>query len=178
MEDKEQKPTNEIVDLPCKKHVGRGHPSFEYTTEIAQDICTRIANGEFLVNICKEPGYPSRDTVTSWYVLNKNGEFARMYARARNSLTDLLAEQVVTMADASYGETMENLVSARLSIDSRKWYCAKVAPKKYGDKITEDSTDDKEIEDKRVSRPSDQLVEAAWKRLGWEDPDKPKDDIK
>jgi hypothetical protein len=75
--------------------------------------------------------------------------FREQYARAREAQADYLAEQVREIADTpELGETIvtkagggtevhsgDMLGHRRLKIDAYKWLAAKLAPKRYGDKV-------------------------------------------
>jgi hypothetical protein len=76
---------------------------------------------------------PSRRTVYKW--LGEHANFMHMYARAREERADLIADEIVTIAD-----TDPDPNRARVRIDARKWWAAKVNPKKYGDKIITENT--------------------------------------
>lgn len=118
-----------------------------YTNEVAMAICDRLAAGESLLSICKDDDMPSRSVVHEWIVENRHG-FADKYARAREIQADTLADEVLQIAntpqmgtksvskatgmEVTEGDMIEH---RRLQVDARKWYLAKVAPKKYGDKL-------------------------------------------
>ena len=110
-----------------------GRPSL-YTPELAETICTRIADGEGLRAICREEHIPGRQTVMDW--LNSPGaqfdEFRAKYARARELQGDLLDEQIQQVADVA---TPEDVQVAKLRVETMKWRASKLNPKKYGDKI-------------------------------------------
>ena len=113
-----------------------GRPS-KFTQELVDIICGRIAEGESLTKICQEKTMPSKPSVLLW--LSKSTEFSTQYARARDAQADLLAEQTIEIADdPKSGVDAVSVAHARLRIDARKWYAGKVAPKKYGDKVTQD----------------------------------------
>lgn len=113
-----------------------GRPS-KYSQELVNEICRRIAEGESLRQICRDNDMPSAETVRVW--LLEKEEFSAQYARAREAQADLLAEQTVEIADdPKSGVDAVSVAHARLRIDARKWYAGKVAPKKYGDKVTQD----------------------------------------
>lgn len=121
-----------------------GRPS-DYSVELADALCERISNGESLRAICREDGMPNKSTVFRW--LAAEADFATKYAHAREEQADLHAEAIVEISDEVEIETtykgeevVLELSSAavarnRLRVDARKWYAAKLAPKKYGDKI-------------------------------------------
>lgn len=120
-----------------------------YTEDLAQDICEHLAGGRSLVSWCQMPGHPRYATVARW--LETNPEFRERYVRAREAQADFLAEEVVDIANTVreavkktvsgtgkrkkveevYGDAVDR---SRLMMDARKWYAAKLAPKKYGER--------------------------------------------
>lgn len=117
---------------------GMGRPS-TYTPEIAAKICERLAAGESLRAICRDDGMPPESTVRLWVVDDVNG-FAAQYARARDVGLDVMADEVVEIADAQPGTTDNGATDTgavahnRLRFDARRWYLSKLAPKKYGER--------------------------------------------
>ena len=104
-----------------------------YTTEIAERICEELATGRHLHIICKEDEWaPSERTVHRW--LNEREDFRQLYARAREEQQEIFAAQVITIAD-----TVKDASIARNMMDARKWYAARVAPRKWGDRIEVDA---------------------------------------
>lgn len=113
-----------------------GRPS-DYLPEVADDICALIADGESLRSVCKRKGMPGKATVFRW--LREDVDFRDQYARAREEQAESLLEDVLEIADKCVPDAAE-IAKAKLRIDARKWYITKVAPKKYGDKITTELT--------------------------------------
>lgn len=123
-----------------------GRPS-DFTEELADTICERIADGESLRAICREEGMPSKATVFRW--LANNEKFQDQYARAREAQADSLFDDVLEIADDSRNDWMErngegdpgwalngdHIQRARVRIDARKWMAGKLRPKKYGEKM-------------------------------------------
>lgn len=122
-----------------------GRPS-DFTQEIAEEICSRIAKGESLRSICAgddqtAEGYmPHRSTVMRW--LGENETFRDQYARAREAQADHFVEEIIEIADqpnirtTADGETVASDPQRdRLRVDARKWVASKLAPKKYGEKL-------------------------------------------
>jgi len=116
-----------------------------YDAEIAMAICERIASGESVRRICMDENMPAQSTVYKWLVENET--FSEKYARAREVQAEFLAEEIIHIADDSSGDRVadedgnermdaEFVARSRLRVDARKWYASKVAPKKYGDKVT------------------------------------------
>jgi len=108
-----------------------GRPS-DYRPEMADKICEELASGKHLHMICKEDWAPGERTVYQW--LDKNPEFAQMYAHARERQQEVFAAQVIAIAD-----TEKDSAKARNMMDARKWYAARVAPRKWGDRIEVDA---------------------------------------
>lgn len=111
-----------------KRKIGR--PT-DYTKDMADKICEKIANGRSLRSICAEDGVPPMKTIYRW--LEANEEFRHQYARAREKQADYFAEEIIEIADSAEAESAA-VSKAKLQIDARKWAASKIAPKKYGDK--------------------------------------------
>lgn len=124
-----------------------GRPS-EFTQDVADLICERIADGESLRSICSDDELPSKSTVCKW--LGKQPDFADQYARAREAQADTLVDEMLDIADDARNDWMERrddeggnlgwkengeaMRRSQLRIDARKWIAGKMRPKKYGDK--------------------------------------------
>ena len=121
--------------------------STPYSAKIAAEICTRIAEGESLRSVCKDSGMPHKATVCRWLALHE--DFQTQYARAHDWQAELIAEEILEIADDASNDwklierdgearwvlDLENIQRARLRIDTRKWMLARLAPKKYGERI-------------------------------------------
>lgn len=125
-----------------------GRPS-DFTPEIANEICERLAKGESLRRICEddEGGFlPSARTVHRWLASEEDWAlaFRQQYAHARERQADFYAEEVIDIADCTDGPSgvQRDPQRDRLRIDARKWYAGKLAPKKYGDKVALTGGDD------------------------------------
>ena len=120
-----------------------GRPT-DYSLELVDQICDRIATGEPLVRICREEAMPNVVTVYRW--LNKYPEFSNLYAKAKDAAADTLAEEIQDIADSIPMETTDKEGNTkfdpayinwmRLRVDARKWVAAKLKPRKYGDRLT------------------------------------------
>ena len=112
------------------KASGAGRPS-TYTSHIAADICRRIAEGEPLVKICRDPAIPAYRTVLGWRVTND--EFSQLYARAREDAADTLADRICELAErVEKGELDAH--PGRTAIDALKWVASKLKPRIYGER--------------------------------------------
>lgn len=116
----------------------------EFTQAIADTICDRLAEGQSLRAICATAKMPCQVTVFKW--LSQQPEFAKQYARARESQVEHYAEEILEIADDGRNDTYEKedgtqatnqdvIARSRLRVDTRKWLMSKLAPKKYGDKL-------------------------------------------
>ena len=126
------------------EHVGR--PS-EYTPEVADKICARLADGESLRGVCRDDSMPCTATVFNW--LRRYPQFLEQYTRAKEESADALSDEMLEIADNASNDWMEqhaeddlgwrangeHIQRSRLRIETRKWLASKLKPKKYGDKL-------------------------------------------
>ena len=122
---------------------GRNGSQSLYSEELAEEICDRLAQGESLYAICKDPEMPREKTVRMW--AETRPAFASKYARAREFGYDSIAEQVMALSDQDFAGPdgfIDNgaVQAARLQTDSRRWFLSKLMPKRYGDKVTQEIT--------------------------------------
>ncbi|PXW18996.1 ubiquitin carboxyl-hydrolase [Pantoea sp. JKS000250] len=111
-----------------------GRPS-DYLPEVAADICSLLADGESLRKVCERPGMPAKATVFRW--LAQHQEFRDQYAKATETRADAIFEEMFDIADDATEESAA-VAKARLRIDTRKWALARMNPKKYGDKVSQE----------------------------------------
>lgn len=133
-----------------------GRPS-SHTPKLAAAVCTHLMAGLSLRAIAKIDGMPSMATVIRW-LHDDVGGFRAQYARAREAQAEILAEEVIEIADEAErtvtiewedrGKTRQvpvvvaldpaEVAHRKLRADARKWYASKVAPKKYGEHLNVD----------------------------------------
>lgn len=115
-------------------------PRICYSDELAEAICRRIAIGESMVSICRDPEMPGLAAVYDW--LTQHQRFADIYTRAREQQAEHYADEIVEIANSVAGERDSSpaVHAARLNIDARKWVAAKLLPKKYGDRVGVESS--------------------------------------
>jgi hypothetical protein len=109
-------------------------------SEVWKLILEKIATGSSLSAICREPGAPSY----SWckLALRSNSELRASYDEAVADRADVLAEEVERIADEEIPENLDGqgasawIQRQRLRVDARKWSACKLAPRRYGDKIS------------------------------------------
>lgn len=104
--------------------------TIQWSEELVTDICDHISTGKSLIDVAKLPGYPSADSM--YRQMAREPEFAARIARAREAQQDAIADDIVRMADAATGE---NWQVVKLQIWARQWRAAKLAPKRYGEKV-------------------------------------------
>lgn len=76
-----------------------------------------------------------RLAASTFYIMLKDEEKSKIYARACEDRADQMADEILEIADN--GSNKDNVIVQRdrLRIDSRKWLLAKLQPKKYGDRL-------------------------------------------
>lgn len=110
-------------------YVGKaGRPSI-YTPETAEIILERLATGESLVQICQDEKMPGLRTVMRWAA--ELDDFGTEYVRAREAQAEVMDDKIMTSAASAKTDAQ----AARVEIEAYKWRAAKLAPKRYGDKI-------------------------------------------
>jgi len=118
--------------------------STEYTPQVADFICLRIANGESVRKICLDPDMPASSTIFKW--LSEQKTFSEQYTRAREAQMEVMAQEIIDIADDGSNDTYVDddgnmrtehdvINRSRLRVDARKWLMSKLAPKKYGEKV-------------------------------------------
>ncbi|EFF6379721.1 DNA-binding protein [Escherichia coli] len=124
---------------PAAKKVGRPHG---YTEEKALEICELVADGQSINKISKMSGMPNRSTILKWF--RDVPEFSTMYARAKEIGFEILADEIIDLADAEENTDKDQLRRHQLMIDTRKWLLAKLQPRKYGERVTQEIVGNKD----------------------------------
>lgn len=125
--------------MPGRKG-GRNGNQPVYTPEIAKTICQRIANGESLIKICRDPDMPAETTVYLWVHEDRCG-FAGVFAQARSRQYQRWAEEIIEISDEADDILSDGSVDhqsvqrSRLRVDTRKWLLSKLLPRQYGEKV-------------------------------------------
>jgi len=121
-----------------------GRPT-KYSLALAHRICELTATHSWgLDRLCATfPELPDSTTVYLWRSIYP--EFSTIYAQAKLKQAEILAEEILQIADDASGDIKydkdgneslngEFVARSRLRIDTRKWLAAKLLPKAYGDK--------------------------------------------
>jgi hypothetical protein len=108
----------ELAKLPAPK--GRGRPSL-YTPGTVDRLCDRLADGESLKAICRDPGTPCERAVLEWAATRP--EFRQQYDFAREVGREAIGHDVLAIADGLFRSPGE-IKEARRKIDALKWHMA------------------------------------------------------
>jgi len=133
----------------------QGRPT-KYTQELADDICERLAGGESMRSISRDDAMPHCATMFRW--IRTYQEFCEQYDKAKVESADALVEDMLDIADNQVAQPLiidgkpvevdgkivmvKDAVSvnhAKLRVDTRKWAASKLKPKKYGDRIYQET---------------------------------------
>ncbi len=126
-----------------------GRPS-KYSDELADRICEAVATtARGIDHICRDHGFPDPCTIDRW--LASNETFRGKFARAKERQAELLAYQGLEIADDSRNDTQfddegneivnhDHIARAKLRIEQRRWLAAKLAPRKFSDKVQTEVT--------------------------------------
>lgn len=126
----ESKPTAEAPAPAKKKRPNAVTPNKE---AICKEIIIGIAAGESLREMCRKQGIAPSNFIL-W--TNEDPVLAEQYTRARDTRADLFFEDIDDIGDkALKAKTAVEVNGLRLKADILKWKLARMAPKKYGDKV-------------------------------------------
>lgn len=103
----------------------------QFDAGIRDDICKEMEKGKSLRKVCEMKSMPSISTVMKW--VSQDEVFSEQYTRAREARADAIFEDCLDIADDAKAD---DVAKARLMVDTRKWMLGKMAPKKYGDKVS------------------------------------------
>lgn len=135
-----------LADKPKDKG---GRPPI--SPELLERVLERIADGEYLEEVCRDPDMPSATTVKKYK--RQDAKFASAYARAREDQMESLEFQAMTTArDGSRdwkevknqdGSTKlvpdhEVIGRSRLIVEQIRWNMTKIFPALYGDRVAVD----------------------------------------
>lgn len=135
-----------------------------YDSYVAAHILERLANGETLKAIFKNPLLPNISVIYRWQ--REQPDFYRAWQVARAQGADMIADEIVDIADNATDSS-----KARNQIEARKWLAGVLNPRyspRVDVNITErvDLTGAREAALQRLSRPvRDQLTSAINQRI-------------
>lgn len=98
-------------------------------------LCERLISGQGLAKACEPRDMPTAPEV--YARMAKDPEFATVIACAREAQQEAMIDETIDMADKA---TPEDHQVVKLRIWARQWRAAKLAPKRYGEKVTAELT--------------------------------------
>src|SRR5882757_2847096 len=100
-----------------------------YTTEFAEEVCRRMAEGASLREVCRDNAVPE-STVRQWVRDDRDG-FAARYQGARVLQVESFGDQIIEIGNREDLDPQDK----RLRCDNLKWLMSKLLPKRYGDRL-------------------------------------------
>lgn len=117
------------------------------STENADLICQMTASGWSVNQIAKELGC-TEGAIRIWRA--EDPIFRDKFNLAKQAQMDMFADELLEIADDGSNDWMErdgftvvnaeHIARSRLRVDTRKWLMAKMAPKRFGDRVEHDHT--------------------------------------
>ena len=140
-----------------------GRPTL-YTQELADKLCSLVAEGKSVRSICRDPNMIVTTTFFRW--LREYPEFRQQYEAAKLEAHSAWFDDIVEIADNEAGQPLivdgvpiiingevvmtkdsASIAHARLRVDSRKWALSKILPRKYGDRLETENRTTHDISD-------------------------------
>lgn len=112
-------------------------PAAKYLGDQRDSLLQLVSEGLTKTAACAKLGIPV-ETVTSWIV--RDDHFGDRWRAARIEQAHSLADEALAIAEEDVGDNMAAAQRNRLRVDTRKWFTSKIAPKLYGERITNDHT--------------------------------------
>ena len=131
-----------------------GRPRLYDREAVVPQILAELRTGKALLQICEADGMPDDSTLLGW--CEEDPELSKQYARACEAGFDRLAltaraiaddasQDYKTVVDEKGKERLvfdhEHVQRSKLRVDTIKWYLAKRASKRYGDRLDVTSGD-------------------------------------
>lgn len=104
-----------------------------YDQALVDKICAEMADGKSLRAACKGAGRPDRKTFLRW--VEKHEAVEKAYVQAIADREERYFEEIIEIADGKADPS-----KTRVQVDARKWVLARMNPKKYGDRMTNELT--------------------------------------
>lgn len=107
--------------------------------ELAAKVLERVATGETATAACRELGVHFNAFNLKCY---RYPSLRKAHTQAQAAASDALAERVLDIPDEE-----PDVQRARLKSDNIKWYVAKINPRKYGDSLNVNVTEEVSLRD-------------------------------
>ena len=134
------KPIQSDIHVPAPLRDRRCGSKPDECSTLADAIFDGMAvDGMSCLKSCEAVGVPL-SLFLRW--LNEDPDLAERYAHAREVLIERMAAETLAIADAPVGLTDRGTMDSgavqkqRLQVDTRKWLLSKLAPERYGGRIT------------------------------------------
>lgn len=129
-------------------------------------VCNAIASSSKSIASILAEGYeghalPEYVTISKWIAEEKSGlenEYRKMYARAKEAQAEFMAEELAELHNKAWVPVLDpetgmpmmvggkpvmtvdkaSAALVRLEAENKKWLMAKLKPKRYGDKVTQE----------------------------------------
>lgn len=107
--------------------------------ELAAKVLERVATGDTASTVCRELGIrPNLFNLKCYH----HPALRNAHSQAQVAASDALAERVLDIPDEE-----PDVQRARLKSDNIKWYVAKINPRKYGDSLNVNVTEEVSLRD-------------------------------
>lgn len=123
---------------------------WELTEALQDQICNLLSEAKSMRAICSMPDMPSRRTVLRW--MSEDEAFAAKCGRAREEQADWLHDDMGDIEERVLAGSLD-YQAGRVVLSSKQWRAAKLAPKKYGDRL---HTENQQLD--RNGKPVDPVV--------------------
>jgi len=139
----------------------RGRPT-DYTPEMADLICQRLMEEGTLLEACeKHSELPGTTTVYRW--LAAHDDFRVKFARAREDVMEMWADEIVRVANDQSLEPNDR----RVKIDTKKWLMSKIAYRRYGDKLIHSGDPENPVQVMHKAAPIERLSSVELEALDY-----------
>lgn len=143
------------------------------TPEMIDECLALIAIGEPVRKACDAAGLSAQQLYRRMLA---DQDIAERYARAKEAALDAMADDILAIADDGANDTYTDddgnertqsdvIARSRLRVDARKWIMSKLAPKKWGDKVTLGGDAENPVNSVVTHRIDDDTIERVRARL-------------
>jgi len=120
----------------------KGPPYIYNRVKVMTEICDIIAtSSKGIHEVCKLKQFPGFQAIWGWLAEEAGLEerpLSDLYSKAREAQAHFMVGETITIAD----EDTADVQRSRLKVGTRQWAAARLAPKKYGDRVTQEVVGD------------------------------------